>query len=316
MKKIMGINMQHLVGGMLAFATIIFWASNSIVSVFIAGKITPLQTSLFRWLFAGIVLLPFAAKSIVQHKEALKRHKGLLLSSSLLLTMDHIMYYGAGALTSATNLGIFLATMPLFLLVFEFIFLRDKLSLMQIIGCFVGFISVLYAVVQGNFQTLLKLSFNKGDIMALLSVLCLSAYTFLQTKRTQSISQVAFLTVIAFLNALINLPLVAYQEYLHPTLASLTLKEYGILLYLGIFVSALSYWSWGIAVQKIGPLKTGFFNYFSMPVTALLSMLLLSETITTAQIISSFGIITGCILVNLKKKHHTQTMDTAFSENH
>ena len=64
----------------LLVLTTIFWSGN-----FIVGKaatiydIPPFSLNFFRWLFAGIILLPFTLKEILLKKNYIKENIGLFI---------------------------------------------------------------------------------------------------------------------------------------------------------------------------------------------------------------------------------------------
>ena len=80
----------------LLVLTTIFWSGN-----FIVGKaatiydIPPFSLNFFRWLFAGIILLPFTFKEIVLKKNYIKENVGLfiILGITSITVFNSIVYY-------------------------------------------------------------------------------------------------------------------------------------------------------------------------------------------------------------------------------
>ena len=80
----------------LLVLTTIFWSGN-----FIVGKaatiydIPPFSLNFFRWLFAGIILLPFTFKEIILKKNYIKENFGLfiILGITSITVFNSIVYY-------------------------------------------------------------------------------------------------------------------------------------------------------------------------------------------------------------------------------
>ena len=288
-------------GEFFAFITISLWSTNALISAHIS-HIAPIEISFFRWLIAFLCLLPISFKSIKGHPRALLNHWKFFLTLALCLVIENAFFYNAGHTTDAVNISLFSASMPLFLLLFEALFMKNSLTVFQVMGIIIAAISVMYAILHGDFKRLASLSFKVGDLYALGSVFFLSLYTFLQRRKAPSISVKTFLFILSGCIGLLNFPAFMYHEIQTRNLFSFNLTEVYILLYLGIGISLISYLFWEMATQKIGPLKTGFIHYFSIPVTALLNFIILGIPISRFQVISCLGIILSSVLMNKKVK--------------
>ena len=92
----------------LLILTTLFWSGN-----FIVGKaastyeIPPFSLNFYRWLFAGLILLPFTIKEIIQNIEFIKKNfKIFMLVSGILLTQISL-----GIFTLISGLNIILASL-------------------------------------------------------------------------------------------------------------------------------------------------------------------------------------------------------------
>lgn len=293
--------MKHLTlpGELFAFTTITLWSSNALISEHLKS-VAPIEISFFRWLLAFLCLLPLTFKNIKEHKNTLIHHWKFFGGLALCLAIENAFFYRAGHTTDAVNISLFSSSMPLFLLLFEALFMKNALTLSQIIGVFLAAISVLYAILHGDFRHLADLSFKVGDLYALCSVFCLSLYTFLQRRRTGAISDLTFLTLLSGGIALLNFPAFIHYELKTGNLLTFTRTDIAVLLYLGIGISFISYLCWEIAAKKIGPLKTGFIHYFSIPITALLNFIVMGIPISPFQILSCGGLIFSSLLMRKK----------------
>ena len=98
-------------------------------------------------------------------------------------TVFNSLYYIAAHYTIAINLGIIQSIMPAFIILISIIWLKIKISTIQIIGLLTTFIGVAIIVSKGNLKDLLFFEFNKGDLLLIFACLFYSIYAVGLKKR-------------------------------------------------------------------------------------------------------------------------------------
>ena len=85
-------------------------------------------------------------------------------------------YYIAAHDTIAINLGIVQGTMPAFIIIIARVWLKDRITMLQLFGLCLTFTAVLLVVSSGNISKLYNLELNKGDIIMILACSLYAVY--------------------------------------------------------------------------------------------------------------------------------------------
>jgi len=146
--------------------TSLFWAFNTIAGRAAVNELSPLFIVSARWFFVAIILTIVCRKQLKSSWAILsKRLKWLILMGLLGFTGFNSSYYIAAHDTIAINLGIVQGTMPAFIIIIARIWLKNEITLLQLLGLFFTFLAVLLVVSSGDLNTLLNFELNKGDII-------------------------------------------------------------------------------------------------------------------------------------------------------
>lgn len=250
-----------LKGYLLAFFTIMMWSLNLIYSSHLAGALTPVQISFYRWFIASIIMLPFFFKNLQTDWQNLKKH-WLLIFIMALSGISGINYfiYHAGYTASPTNMALISILGPIFLIILS----AQAISFIQILGISVTIFGVLLIILDGNFTNLTDFNFVPGDVFMLGSALLFAIYSLSQRKLPNNIHSSSLLLAAILLSTLIFTPAFVYQFSLTDFL-NLDYQTWAILFILGFANSFLAYLCWDNAVPKIGTVAAGSL-YYTMPI--------------------------------------------------
>ena len=250
-----------LKGYLLAFFTIMMWSLNLIYSSHLAGALTPVQISFYRWFIASIIMLPFFFKNLQTDWKNLKKH-WLLIFIMALSGISGINYfiYHAGYTASPTNMALISILGPIFLIILS----AQAISFIQMLGISVTVFGVLLIILDGNFTNLTDFNFVPGDVFMLGSALLFAIYSLSQRKLPDNINSSSLLLAAILLSTLIFTPAFVYQFSLTDFL-NLDYQTWAILFILGFANSFLAYLCWDNAVPKIGTVAAGSL-YYTMPI--------------------------------------------------
>lgn len=250
-----------LKGYLLAFFTIMMWSLNLIYSSHLAGALTPVQISFYRWFIASIIMLPFFFKNLQTDWQNLKKH-WLLIFIMALSGISGINYfiYHAGYTSSPTNMALISILGPIFLIILS----AQAISFIQILGISVTIFGVLLIILDGNFTNLTDFNFVPGDVFMLGSALLFAIYSLSQRKLPNNIHSSSLLLAAILLSTLIFTPAFVYQFSLTDFL-NFDYQTWAILFILGFANSFLAYLCWDNAVPKIGTVAAGSL-YYTMPI--------------------------------------------------
>lgn len=284
-------------GYLSAIIAVFFWSLNVLIAQGVVGRLSPTELSFGRWFFAVLILLPLGWKGLQKNGTFLFKHwywvLGLALSG---IVLDNTLIYIAAKTVTAVNLSLLNLLGPVFLVILTFLFLKQRISKIQLAGISITIFGVLTVLSKGNFQNITNMRLVIGDFWMILNAFCFALYSFLQLRRPDFISQTTLLTATALTGGFILLPFFIIFNSSH--LFHLTLGDYLIFAYLGIFNSVISYLAWNTALHLIGPIKTGIIYYLQPFFSTIGALIFFATPISLSQIIGGLTIIIGVYIVN------------------
>jgi drug/metabolite transporter (DMT)-like permease len=276
--------------------TVFFWATNTVIARAVINEIKPMTLSFYRWLLALIFILPFAISHLKKDIVFIKQNIGFLffLSIPSVATYNSILYLGA-QYTSATNISLVVATMPVMTILFSWVMNLEKPFTFQLLGIIISIIGVLIIISKGSWYILFTLSFNPGDLLIVLSIASWSFYSVLLKKKQINISPISLLTTLIFFGVICILPFYLWEFSIFQ---GFELKPVNIIifLYLGIFPSILSYLCWNFGVKTAGASIASVFMYLLPLFTSMIAYMCLDEKLFLFHFTGGIFILFGLIM--------------------
>ncbi len=229
----------------------LFWAINTIVGRLSAGHIPPLTLACLRWGGAFVILLPFAAVPLARDWPTIRKHFGklALLAVSGFSAYNAITYY-ALQYTTAINGLLMQSSAPLFVALWSFLLLGERLTLRQAGGICLSLTGVLVIISRGSLAVLLGIGFNYGDPFFLLALL-IYGYYMAAFRNRPTMHPVSFLAVGIGLGTLFLTPGMAWEIAQGKTFA-LDVRNMASFGYLWVFPSLIGYLFLNRGVELIG----------------------------------------------------------------
>ena len=285
----------------LAFLAVFIWSGNFIVARDMKGQIPPVSLAFYRWLTASIIIFPFAIKQFKVEWKAVRQSWHYIFWVSLTgVSLFNTFVYIGGQYTTAINLALIGTTSsPVMAVIMARFFLKEKIGWAKLIGMFLCIAGVLLILSRGNFQKLLSLHFDKGDVWMLIAAFCFAVYNTLVKKRPLSISPINFLFVIFSFGTIMLLPFYLW-EINHTAPVIWKVKILFSILYLGLGASAFCFMIWNAAIHKIGAARTVLFGNLIPIFTSIEAVFYLHEKFTIYHVFSMLFVFTGLLLANLR----------------
>ncbi|MFT4023857.1 MAG: DMT family transporter [Flavihumibacter sp.] len=289
-------------GILFAVLACFIWSGNFIVARAVIKEIPPVSLGFFRWATASVLLAPFAWKKLVADRSIAWRHRAYFFWTALFgITFFNTFIYLAGHYTSALNLALIGTTSsPIIALVLARIFLGEKIPWQRAVGSLICVAGILVLLSKGHWETLLSLRFNRGDSIVLLGALSFAIYNVLVRRKPAGMHPQSFLLLVFSLGALMLLPGWLYEKGHHPPI-QWTPAMLGVIAYLGIGTSIVSYLLWNAAIATLGAARTALFGNLIPLFASFEAALLLHEKITWLHIVCSIVIVAGLVIINSRK---------------
>ena len=275
--------------------TSIFWAFNTVAGRAAVGEVSPLLIVSVRWFFVSIILSILCRNQLIETWRILnKKIKWLIFMGLFGFTGFNSAYYVAAHDTIAINLGLVQGTMPAFIIIIAWIWLKDKINFTQFLGVLITFIAVLIVVCSGNFNALIELELNSGDIVMIFACTLYAIYA-VGLRKKPKISALPLLTFFAYIAFLGSLPGFIYETYSNQLILP-GQKGFIILGVIIIFPSFLAQIFFMKGVEKIGPSRSGLYTNLVPVFSSLLAVFFLGEEFQFFHLLSLTMIFTGIYL--------------------
>lgn len=279
----------------LLLLTSLLWAGNFIVSKSLVDHASPMTLTNLRWIIAILVLFPivwFTEKKLLPSRKAIIP---LFFMGVAGVALFNLFQFMALEHTSATNVGLISTLNPIAIALFSFIFLKEKINILQILAMSAAFIGVLLVLSEGHLESLLSFQFNKGDFFMIVASYLWGIYSVCSKWALTYTSPMLATLYSGIFGVTVFLPF----NITSFTITNINLSFIQAILYTGLISTVLCMVLWNIGVQKIGATTAGLFLNFNPIFTAILAFLFLQEKMTDIQFIGSAIVIIGCYLFSL-----------------
>jgi len=287
----------------LILATL-FWSGN-----FIVGKaaslfeIPPFTLNFYRWTFAWLILAPFTLKEIIKKKEYISKNIKLILILGItsITIFNSIVYYSLN-FTQVISGVLMISTIPVMIIFFSWIFKIEKTNIYQILGVVLSLIGVAIIVTKADFDLLINLDFNKGDLWMVVAMFSWAMYSALLRKKKFELSQLSLLEVIISAGLILLVPAYLIEMFLGFKL-NINLPFILTLSYVVLFPGLASFICWIKGISLIGSNRSGIFLHLMPIFSTVLAILIFKEKFMNFHLIGAFFIISGIFLSSRKEKN-------------
>jgi drug/metabolite transporter (DMT)-like permease len=276
----------------------LFWSCNWIVGRGLSDDVPALAMTFYRWLFAIVILAPFALPHVRRDMPVIRRHWRVLLGLGVIGIGSHnaLAYLGL-RYTTAVNGVILNSFIPVMIVTLSWLVLRERLAPLQIAGIGISIAGVMTILTRGSLAALATFSLNGGDVLIVLSMAMWSVYTICLRYRPPGMHLLSFLFVIACIGDLAILPFYALETALGypmrwtPT-AALAIAS------VALFSSVLAYIFWNRGVERVGANVAGLFVHLMPVFGVVLAWLVLDERLAAFHVAGIALIVVGIVVTS------------------
>ena len=286
---------------LILILTPIFWSGN-----FIVGKaasmfqIPPFSLNFYRWFFAGLILLPFTYKEIINNKKYVLDNIGffIILGVTSITIFNSIVYYSL-YYTQVISGILMISTIPVWIIFISSILKIEKTNVFQIIGVILSLTGVIFIITKADLNLIKSLNFNKGDLSMVVAMFSWAIYSALLKRKKYEISQISLLEVVIICGLIFLIPIYFIEMNMGNTIV-LGKPFYLILGYVVIFPGLAAFFFWIKGISIIGANRAGIFLHLMPIMGAIMAMLIFDEKFMFYHILGAIFIIAGIILSNKK----------------
>lgn len=279
----------------------LIWSVNMIVTKMAADVIAPSVIGFYRWLLAGLLMTPWVLPGVWRQRLAIRAHLGkLAVLGGLGMALYQGLAYVAAGSTTATNMGIITAMIPLLTIVVGSIMLRHWPSATAVLGGLVSLAGLSLLIGEGEPGRLLRIGVNHGDALMGVAALSYALYGVLLRKWSLPIGPWQSLYMQVAFGIVLQLP-----TFIMAPSSPLTAANIPLVLYAGVFPSLFAPFLWMEGVRHLGPNRASIFLNL-MPVgTVAIAAVFLGEKPHLYHIVGGLLALAGVMLAQVQWRRRT-----------
>jgi drug/metabolite transporter (DMT)-like permease len=174
----------------------------------------------------------------------------------------------------------------------SWIFLRERLTSLQLVGVGVSLGGVLTILTRGSLDALTSFTLNGGDLLLILAMALWSIYTIGLRWRPAGLHMLTFLFVLMVIGDLAVLPLFAAELAIGRHM-SVTPANVAAIMTVALFSSVLAYIFWNQGVAQVGANVAGLFVHLMPVFGVLLAWVFLDERLALFHVAGIALILSG-----------------------
>lgn len=277
----------------------IIWGLSFIWSTQVYRNLNPTATIFLRLVIATIfftaILFIFGLNEKVERK-----HLVLFALAAMFEPFLYFIFEGYGLKHTSPIIGsAIIAMIPLVTPVAATIFLKEKLSPMNILGFIVSFVGVMIMLINKDLEFVAS---TKGVIFLFCAVIVAVGYSISLAKLTKLYKPLTITWMQNIIGMLYFLPMTIIMEQFEPSNFG-NLSEYIVpLVCLGVLCSAVAYSLWAFAFSKLGASRANVYSNLIPVFTGIFSFILGIEALSSNKILGIILVVVGLVFSQIRKK--------------
>lgn len=205
------------------------------------------------------------------------------------------------SLTSPIHASLLVLTTPIVITLLAAIFLKEKLSILKILGLLLGILGGVLLVFSRDISVVNKSGQALGDMLIVFGAISYSTYVVLMKSIAHKYSNTAILKWVFLIGSMISIPF-GWHDLLLVQWASFDALSWFCLLYIVVGATFIAYQLVNFGIYKLGASVAGSFIYSQPFFATIAAIIFLNESITFTKFLSAGLIMTGVFLANFKPK--------------
>ena len=287
----------HIAG----IVAMVFWGMSFVWSTQVYQNLNPTATIFLRLVVASIFLTTLLFVFHINEKVK-KEHLGLFALAAMFEPFLYFIFEGYGLKNTSPVIGAgIIALIPLVTPIAARIFLKERLTPMNIVGFIISFVGVIVMLLNRNLELTAS---PKGILFLCGSVIVAVGYSIALIKLTKLYKPLTITWMQNLVGMIYFIPWVFVMERFEPSNFANVSGYIVPLVCLGILCSAGAYALWAFAFSKLGASRANVYSNLIPVFTAIFSYFLAIEEMTAFKIIGIAVVVVGLILSQTKPKTH------------
>ncbi len=280
----------------LPLLAVLIWAINIVVTRYAVDVISPMSISFYRWFIAWLILTPFVLLPVIRQWQQLRPYLGHMAVLGLFGMVCYQGFaYTAAHYTTATNMGIINAFIPIFSILLSIIILNIRPSRIALVGTAISILGLMYLITQGDFSRLIQGQHIWGDVLMIIAVALYAFYGVFLQRWQLKLPLFSMLYLQITFAVLMHIPLLMYTG-----LDMLTAANIPSVLYAAVFPSIIAPFVWMVSIGQLGANRSSIFLNLAPIFTAIIAYIFLHEAWTVYHTVGGAMVLLGILLAQKK----------------
>lgn len=285
----------HLAG----IVAMVFWGMSFVWSTQVYENLNPTATIFLRLVVATIfftaILFTFRLNEKVN-----KKHLKLFALAAMFEPFLYFIFEGYGLKNSSPVIGAgIIAMIPLVTPIAARIFLKERLTTMNVVGFIISFVGVIVLLLNKDLEFTAS---PKGILFLCGAVLVAVGYSIALIRLTKLYKPLTITWMQNIIGMIYFIPLTIIMERFEPSNFANVGGYIVPLVCLGVFCSSLAYALWAFTFSKLGASRANVYSNLIPVFTAIFSYFIIHEALTPNKIIGILVVVVGLILSQIKPK--------------
>ena len=286
-------------------ANVIYGANHIIAKGIMPEKIGP-SAFVFIRLFCAAILF-WTIKFFIKEKMVRKDMLRLALCGLLGAAANQLLFFNGLNLTSPIDAAIIITSIPVMVLIFSVILLKEKITAYKLLGIAIGSLGAILLISYGNKSG--GTSSSLGNLFVFINACCYGLYLVIVKPLMSKYNSITIISWVFLFGFIFMFPF-GIGQLLTTDFASFDLNTYLVIGYVVIFTTFFAYLFNIYALNYVSPAVNSSYVYLQPAVSFILviiyAYILMSETyardINLVKILSCILVICGVYLISKTPK--------------
>ncbi len=287
------------------FLAMLFWGLSFIWSKILLEFYQPITIITLRLVLSSIFL--FSIGYLFKRLKPIKKaDRGRLV---LLSFFQPFLYFIGETIglkyVSSTTASVLIATIPLFTPIAAYFYLKEKFTILNVLGILVSVIGVILVLFNDDFTLSASM---KGILLMALAVFSAVAYSVLTVDLAGKYDVFNLISYQNLIGLVFFIPVFFYFDFDNFTHVTFTWTIAKPLFALAIFASSMAFMLFIYGIQVLGITKANTISNIIPVFTAIFAWYVLGENLNWINIIGIFVVLSGLLLSQLNKAVHLKNI--------
>jgi drug/metabolite transporter (DMT)-like permease len=277
-------------------ATVLLWSVGLVIARGVHDEIPLIGLTFWRWIIALFFLVPFVWREIYENIEIVRDNWRIYLAQGTFMVGGGTLLFTSLYFTSAINAALVNTTQPALTALLAWIILKDRLKNIQYAGIASAIAGVVFMIAKSDINILINLSFNIGDFIVVLAIVCYSMYAINLRRIPSGLGTFPTLFLIILFGSFPLLPFYIGETILvKPFPFTAMSLSWAVVLAVIISIGSIALWNNGNRI--VGPHRAAVFVSLMPVFGSVLATTFLGEELYFYHIIGAIFICAGVLMV-------------------